>query len=68
MATRILASWYLLGQDSDYPATNFDSWDPLGKGEHVDVRANHRECVREPKYKPGKPWLTFVRLSIQINS
>lgn len=23
MATRILSSWYLLGQDVDFPATNF---------------------------------------------
>lgn len=41
MATRIVASWYLLDQDQGFLAPNFDSWDPLGKGEHVDVRAEH---------------------------
>jgi beta-glucosidase-like glycosyl hydrolase len=46
MAVRILSSWFLLEQDRDFPATNFDSWDPLGKGEHIDVRADHHEYVR----------------------
>lgn len=28
MATRILAAWYLTGQDQNYPETNFDAWYP----------------------------------------
>jgi beta-glucosidase-like glycosyl hydrolase len=50
MATRILASWYLLGQDSpDYPKTNFNAFLPLDEAtnEHVDVQDNHGELVRE---------------------
>jgi beta-glucosidase len=27
MVTRILAAWYLLGQDKDYPPVAFSSWD-----------------------------------------
>lgn len=44
MATRILAAWYLLGQDSGYPATNFNAWN-AGAGQHVNVQGNHKECV-----------------------
>jgi beta-glucosidase-like glycosyl hydrolase len=50
MATRILASWYLLEQDSpDYPRTNFNAWKPLDEAtnEHVDVQGNHGKLVRE---------------------
>ena len=50
MATRILASWYLLGQDSpDYPTTNFNAFFPLDKAtnEHIDVQGDHGELVRE---------------------
>ncbi|KAF8460874.1 glycoside hydrolase family 3 protein [Russula ochroleuca] len=50
MATRILASWYLLGQDSpNYPKTNFNAFLPLDEAtnEHIDVQANHGELVRE---------------------
>ncbi|KAF8487510.1 glycoside hydrolase family 3 protein [Russula ochroleuca] len=50
MATRILASWYLLGQDSpNYPKTNFNAFLPLDEAtnEHVDVQDNHGELVRE---------------------
>ncbi|KAJ4422915.1 glycoside hydrolase 3 [Gnomoniopsis sp. IMI 355080] len=36
MVTRILAAWYLLGQDSGYPAINIDA----------NVQANHGENVR----------------------
>ncbi|KFA60338.1 hypothetical protein S40285_06032 [Stachybotrys chlorohalonatus IBT 40285] len=36
MVTRILAGWYLMGQDGDYPPVNLDA----------DVRANHRTNVR----------------------
>jgi beta-glucosidase len=50
MATRILASWYLLGQDSpDYPTTNFNAFYPLDEAtnEHIDVQDDHGELVRE---------------------
>ena len=50
MATRILASWYLLGQDSpDYPTTNFNAVYPLDEAtnEHIDVQGDHGELVRE---------------------
>ena len=50
MATRILASWYLLGQDSpDYPTTNFNAFHSLDEAtnEHIDVQDDHGELVRE---------------------
>jgi beta-glucosidase len=50
MATRILAGWYLVGQDSPkYPATNFNAFHPLDEAtnEHIDVQDNHGELVRE---------------------
>ena len=50
MATRILAAWYYLGQDSpDYPSINFDSRDPLNEATnaHVDVQADHAKIVKD---------------------
>ncbi|KAH9178040.1 glycoside hydrolase family 3 protein [Lactarius sanguifluus] len=50
MATRILAGWYLLGQDSpSYPHTNFNAFKPLDEAtnEHVDVQDDHDKVVRE---------------------
>ena len=50
MATRILASWYFLGQDSpNYPKTNFNQADPLDEAtnEHIDVQDDHGKLVRE---------------------
>ncbi len=49
MATRILASWYLLGQDSpNYPKTNFNAFHPLDEAtnEHIDVQDDHGKLVR----------------------
>lgn len=46
MATRILASWYLLGQDSGYPAVNFNSWSS-SSGSHVDVQGTHKNIIRQ---------------------
>ena len=49
MATRILASWYFLGQDSPkYPKTNFDAFHPLDEAtnEHVFVESNHDVITR----------------------
>ncbi|KAI0803083.1 cellulose-binding beta-glucosidase [Irpex lacteus] len=45
LATRILAAWYLLGQDSNYPAVNFNSWNP-SQGQHIDVSADHASLIR----------------------
>ena len=44
MATRILAGWYLLGQDSGFPDTNFNSWISF-LGSHVNVSSNHASYV-----------------------
>ncbi|KAI0085604.1 glycoside hydrolase superfamily [Irpex rosettiformis] len=45
LATRILAAWYLLGQDSGFPAVNFDSWTP-SQGQHIDVSGSHASLIR----------------------
>lgn len=48
MATRILAAWYQLGQDSGFPSVNFDSWDiNAGFNQHVDVQGNHKTLIRK---------------------
>ncbi|KAJ7629352.1 glycoside hydrolase family 3 protein [Mycena polygramma] len=50
MATRIIAGWYFLHQDAgDYPATNFDAFNPANEetNEHVDVQEDHYKVVRE---------------------
>jgi len=49
-ATRILASWYLLEQDSpSYPPTNFDAFNPDSEetNSHVDVQDDHYKLVRK---------------------
>ncbi|CAL1696581.1 unnamed protein product [Somion occarium] len=45
LATRILAAWYLVGQDSGFPAINFNAWNS-GSGSHVDVQGNHASLIR----------------------
>ena len=50
IATRILAAWYLLGQDSpEYPPTNFNAFHPDddSTNERIDVQANHDILIRE---------------------
>jgi hypothetical protein len=49
MVTRILAAWYFLHQDEQYPATNFNSLDQNDKvnNKHVNVQADHYRIVRE---------------------
>ncbi|KZT23491.1 glycoside hydrolase family 3 protein [Neolentinus lepideus HHB14362 ss-1] len=37
MATRILAAWYLLGQDQDYPTPNLGSGGPDVQGDHASL-------------------------------
>ncbi|KAF6766400.1 cellulose-binding beta-glucosidase [Ephemerocybe angulata] len=47
IALRILASWYLLKQDSGFPSVNFNSWNVNGAGaQHLDVQGNHKQTVR----------------------
>ncbi|PCH42860.1 glycoside hydrolase family 3 protein [Wolfiporia cocos MD-104 SS10] len=49
MATRIMAGYYLLGQDQDYPNVSFNAFDPYDEVHnlHINVQANHYELVRE---------------------
>lgn len=42
MVKRILAAWYLVGQDKGYPTATFNSW-RIGSR---DVGGNHRTNVR----------------------
>ncbi|KAF8078406.1 beta-glucosidase, partial [Lyophyllum atratum] len=47
MALRILAAWYLLKQDSGFPAVNFNAWDlnaPVNT--HANVQADHKNLIR----------------------
>lgn len=37
---------YLLGQDSGYPAVNFNSW-TSSSGSHVDVQGTHKNIIRQ---------------------
>ncbi|CAL1696170.1 unnamed protein product [Somion occarium] len=47
MATRILAGWYLLGQDNGYPAVSFNSKDAnSGDNQHIDVQGDHASLIR----------------------
>jgi beta-glucosidase-like glycosyl hydrolase len=50
MATRILASWYFLHQDSpSYPSVNFNAFnsDDEATNEHVNVEDDHYVLVRQ---------------------
>ncbi|KAG2344292.1 glycoside hydrolase family 3 protein [Suillus weaverae] len=49
MATRIIAAWYFLHQDEDYPATNFNTFNQNDEvnNKHVNVQADHYRLVRE---------------------
>ncbi|THU90585.1 glycoside hydrolase family 3 protein [Dendrothele bispora CBS 962.96] len=51
MVTRILTPWFMLGQDQDYPAINFDAQHADGSGSlnlNVNVRTDaHTELTRE---------------------
>ncbi|OJT07008.1 hypothetical protein TRAPUB_2138 [Trametes pubescens] len=49
MAERIVASWYLLDQDQNYPEVSFNAFfpnDPATNG-HIDVQSDHYKIVRE---------------------
>jgi beta-glucosidase len=45
MATRILAAWYFVGQDSGYPSTTFNSWNGGGGG--PNVQGTHKTTARK---------------------
>ncbi|KAG6830363.1 hypothetical protein H0H87_008309 [Tephrocybe sp. NHM501043] len=50
MATRVLAGWYFLHQDSSsFPAVNFNGNNPGDEAtnEHIDVQDDHYKVVRE---------------------
>ncbi|KAF7314641.1 Glycoside hydrolase family 3 protein [Mycena kentingensis (nom. inval.)] len=48
MVTRVLAAWYFLGQDQDYPAVNFDSHNnSAADDQQVDVQGDHKVLIRE---------------------
>lgn len=62
MATRVVATWYQLGQDKDYPPPNFSSntadregplypgalFSPVGVvNEYVNVQANHKVVAKQ---------------------
>ncbi|TFK76897.1 glycoside hydrolase family 3 protein [Pluteus cervinus] len=48
IALRVLAAWYLVGQDSGYPAVNFDSWNINdGFNKHVNVQSTHKDLIRQ---------------------
>ncbi|KAH9921655.1 beta-glucosidase [Fomitopsis serialis] len=49
MATRILAGYYLLGQDQNYPNVSFNAFNPYDTVHNlnVDVQADHYKIVRE---------------------
>lgn len=45
MAIRILTPWYLLGQDSGFPAVNFNAFN-AGQDKGVNVEADHYKVIR----------------------
>ncbi|KAJ3253664.1 hypothetical protein HK103_000390 [Boothiomyces macroporosus] len=45
MATRVLSSWYKVGQDKGFPAVNFDSFRPQ-QSQDVNVQADHKKHIR----------------------
>ncbi|KAK8865976.1 hypothetical protein IAR55_001126 [Kwoniella newhampshirensis] len=47
MAERIVAAWFLTGQDSGYPEVNYDSFRRGGSNDtHVDVRDDHYKLIQ----------------------
>lgn len=45
MAQRIVASWFLVKQDQNFPPVNFDAWGD--QNEHIDVQDDHYKVIRE---------------------
>ncbi|KAF7731677.1 hypothetical protein EC973_008848 [Apophysomyces ossiformis] len=46
MARRIVAAWYKLGQDKDYPHLSFDAY-RRDKDEAINVQGDHKYLIRE---------------------
>jgi beta-glucosidase len=44
MVQRILAAWYFTGQNTDYPAVSFSSWNNQSPG--PNVQGNHAQIAR----------------------
>src|SRR5258707_12223445 len=44
MATRILAAYYVQGQDQGYSVVHFDTWTPAN-GQHVNVQDDHKTLI-----------------------
>jgi Glycosyl hydrolase family 3 C-terminal domain/Glycosyl hydrolase family 3 N terminal domain len=48
MATRIVAAWFAMGQDSNYPEVNFNAFSPNGTAnKHIDVQGDHDQLIRK---------------------
>ncbi|KAG8858927.1 hypothetical protein FRB96_004747 [Tulasnella sp. 330] len=49
MAQRIIAAWYLTGQDQGYPAVNFNAFNRTDEAtnEHINVEDDHYKIARE---------------------
>lgn len=48
MAVRVMAGFFLVGQDQDYPAVNIDAFNINGPlNEHINVQDNHAEIIRK---------------------
>ncbi|KAG2356919.1 glycoside hydrolase family 3 protein [Suillus spraguei] len=49
MATRIIAAWYFLHQDEDYPPTTINAFNAKDEetNKHVNVQADHYKLVRK---------------------
>ncbi|KIJ61677.1 glycoside hydrolase family 3 protein [Hydnomerulius pinastri MD-312] len=49
MATRIVAAWYFMHQDEDYPPVSFNMNDPYDPATnfHINVQADHSTVVRQ---------------------
>ncbi|OJA09073.1 hypothetical protein AZE42_06761 [Rhizopogon vesiculosus] len=49
MATRIIAAWYYLHQDENFPTTNFNAFNSNDEvnNQHVNVQSDHYKLVRQ---------------------
>ncbi|KAG8991387.1 hypothetical protein FRB94_012540 [Tulasnella sp. JGI-2019a] len=49
MAQRVIAAWYLTGQDKNFPAVNFNAFNRTDEAtnEHTNVEGDHYKIVRE---------------------
>lgn len=48
MAERIIAAWFALDQDQNYPEVSFDAFRPNGTtNKHIDVQGDHPKLIRK---------------------